>query len=461
MSSKQNLFRKIPKVDALLSDEKIAAVAEKWKPDLVQMAIDDVLSSVRQEIAEGLHNEISVGAMVSAIPDEVVRRLEDMTAPSFLRVINATGVVVHTNLGRSPLPRAALERIAEYAGGYMTLEFDIDSGKRGNRDDGVRRLLKLLFPGREAIVVNNNAAAVLLAMNTLSADREAIISRGRIIEIGDGFRINQIQEKSGARLREVGTTNRTHIDDFEQAVCEHTALLLSVHPSNYRVVGFTADVSLEELVELGREHSLPVVEDWGSGCLVDPQSLGISNEESAEELLRSRPDAICFSGDKLLGGPQAGIIVGKPDVIRKMRTNHLYRALRVDKLTLLALEEVLRLYLQEKEEDIPTIRMLRQSREELQQRSETLAGEIGQEDVTAVPMTSRVGGGAAPEIDIPSYGLKIKPLSGDAEALRNRLRFSEPPVIARVVDDELFLDLRTVFPADESALLQVVVDSLR
>lgn len=450
--SRQDLFRQIPKVDALMADPAVAEAARGWKPQVVHRAIDDVLDQLRAEIGSGVHDAMSIGPLMSSVPQMVFARLEQLTASSFKRVINATGVVIHTNLGRSPLPSSALEHIRAYAGSYMTLEFDLETGKRGNRDDGVRRLLELLFPGWEAIVVNNNAAAVLLAMNTLAAGKEAVISRGKIIEIGDGFRINQIQEKSGARLKEVGTTNRTHLSDFERALCEHTALLLSVHPSNYRVVGFTADVDLKALVDLGARHGLPVIEDWGSGCIVDPASLGITNEESAAELLKAKPDAICFSGDKLLGGPQAGIIVGKPQTVRAMRKNHLYRALRVDKLTLLALEDVLFSYLREDEEAIPSISMLRREKEELKRRAERMAEEIGSPAIKVAEMTSRVGGGAAPEVDIPSFGLRIKSGSRSAEELRNQLRANEPPIIARVEDETLFLDLRTVFPAEENLL---------
>jgi L-seryl-tRNA(Ser) seleniumtransferase len=460
MNNKNRLFRQIPKVDSILIDPEIVELTRSWKRSLVLDAIDATLATLRQEISESDHNELSTAALIANIPNMVVARLEQMTAPSFTRVINATGIVVHTNLGRSPLPKSAIEKMQEFATGYMTLEFDMKSGKRGQRDQGIRRLLSLLFPGHNAIVVNNNAAAVLLAMNTLSAGKQAIISRGRIIEIGDGFRINQIQEKSGAQLAEIGTTNRTHITDFEAAICEHTALLLSVHPSNYRVVGFTAEVNLGELVEIGNRHSIPVLEDWGSGCIVEPEELGIRGEESAAQLLTAKPDVICFSGDKLLGGPQAGIIVGKPEVVDKMRKNHLYRALRVDKLTLLALEEVLRLYLQGKEKNIPTIAMLSKSQSELKQRAESLTTEINNPSIVACEMSSRVGGGAAPEVDLPSYGLKISCHAGEAESLRNKLRFSKPSVIARVFDDSVLLDLRTVFVEQLPDMVAVIQNAL-
>ena len=321
-------------------------------------------------------------------------------------------------------------------------------------DAGVRRLLGLLFPGYEALVVNNNAAAVLLALNTLAEGREMIISRGQIIEIGESFRINEIQAKSGAGLVEVGTTNRTRIEDYVKAIGPDTALLLTAHPSNYRVVGFTAEVTLEELCALGRERGLPVVEDWGSGCIVDPAEYGIAAEESAAAILRKGPDTICFSGDKLLGGPQAGIVVGKPEIIARMRANHLYRALRLDKLILIALEETIRLYLARREAEIPTLEMLARTIEDLRRRAEAIAAAVGDSRVGVVDSEARVGGGAAPQVAVPSVALEIDSGGGGAaEELKVRLRKNDPPIVARAREGKVCLDLRAVFPDEDESII--------
>ncbi len=450
--NKQELFRLLPSVERVLQHEALAALCERWNRELVAAAVSDEIERLRAEIAAGMHSEESLAEKSDSLPDAVAARVEAATASSFRRVINATGIVVHTNLGRSPLPAAALERIAELGGRYLNLEYDLERGERGKRDSGVRRLLRLLFPGRDALVVNNNAAAVLLALNTLAEGREVAISRGQIIEIGDSFRINEIQGKSGARLVEVGTTNRTRIEDYAAAIGPQTALLLAVHPSNYRIVGFTSQVPLAELAALGRERGLPVVEDWGSGCLVEPGEYGIAGEDSAAAVLAKGPDAICFSGDKLLGGPQAGIVVGTPEVVERMRGNHLYRALRVGKLTLLALEEALRFYLAGRGGELPALEMLGRGTEELCKRAEKIVAEVGSALLKVVESTARVGGGAAPQAELPSVALAVGDEKADPEEIRMRLRENDPPVIARVQKDSVLLDLRTVFP-DEDRLL--------
>lgn len=452
MTIDPQLFRSLPSVDALLREPVLVDLLARWRRQMVVDAAQAELDLLRVGIRDGDLTAVNLPAAIASLPERIEARVRELTTPSFRRVINATGIVVHTNLGRSPLPTTSLRRIAELAGRYTNLEFDLESGNRGNRDSGIRRFIRLLFPGWDGLVVNNNAAAILLALNTLADGREAVISRGRIIEIGDGFRINQIQEKSGAKLVEVGTTNRTHAADFAEAIGERTALLLSVHPSNYRVVGFTADVSLRELVALGAERSLPVLEDWGSGCITDPAAYGISGEESASQVLAAGPDLVCFSGDKLLGGPQAGIVVGRRELIERLRRNHLYRALRVGKLTLLALEEVLRAYLQGREVEIPVLEMLRRDLDSLRARAAAIAEAVGSPRLHVVESEARVGGGAAPEVVIPSTALAIDPPAGAADTLKDRLRANDPPIIARVQDDAVLLDLRTVF-LDEDAVL--------
>ena len=450
---KQGLFRALPSVESVLQDDKIAKLIERWDRGLVSDAVSAEIDALRGTVANGNVDKAELEGMIGRLPDAVAARVSAMTSPGFRRVINATGVVVHTNLGRSPLPAAALERIAELGGRYLDLEYDLESGERGKRDAGCRRLLGLLFPGYDALVVNNNAAAVLLALNTLAEGRQMLISRGQIIEIGESFRINEIQAKSGAGLVEVGTTNRTRIEDYVKAIGPETALLLTAHPSNYRVVGFTAQVTLEELCALGRERNLPVVEDWGSGCIVDPAEYGIAAEESAATILRKGPDAICFSGDKLLGGPQAGIVVGKPEVITRMRANHLYRALRLDKLILIALEETIRLYLARREAEIPTLEMLARTVEDLRRRAEAIAAVVGDSRVGVVDSEARVGGGAAPQVAVPSAALEIDSGGGGAaEELKVRLRKNDPPIVARAREGKVYLDLRAVFPDEDESI---------
>jgi L-seryl-tRNA(Ser) seleniumtransferase len=452
---KQEMFRRLPAVEKLLQHPDIAALAERWNRRVIAEAVSAELESLRAGIAQGRISEDGLGGLIDDLPRSIAGRIESLTAPAFRRVINATGIVVHTNLGRSPLQAAVLERIAELGGRYLNLEYDLEKGGRGKRDAAVRRLLGLLFPGFDGLAVNNNAAAVLLALNTLAEGREVIISRGQIIEIGESFRISEILAKSGAKLVEVGTTNRTRIGDYAKAIGPRTAVLLTAHLSNYRVVGFTADVPLAELVELGHERGLPVVQDWGSGCLVLPAEFNIGGEESAAGLLAQGPDAICFSGDKLLGGPQAGIVVGKPEIIERMRSNHLYRALRLDKLILIALEETLRAYLSGGEKSLPTLEMLSRSVEELKGRAGEICGKIGS-GVRIVDSQAMVGGGAAPQSGVPSAALEIDPGAIGADEFKRRLRSFEPPVIARVADDKVLLDLRTIFPDEDELLAEAV-----
>lgn len=457
----QELFRLLPSVEKVLERQAVAELCERLDRALVSNAVSSEINNLRGAISSGSMDKEQLGKRLETLDDAVAARVNEQTSSSFRRVINATGIVVHTNLGRSPLPASALDRIAGLGGGYINLEYDLEKGERGKRDEGVRCLLRALFPGYDGLVVNNNAAAVLLALNTLAEGREVIISRGQIIEIGESFRINEIQAKSGARLVEVGTTNRTRLKDYSKAIGPDSALLMSVHPSNYRVVGFTAEVSLRELVDLGGKKSLPVIQDWGSGCVAQPGEYGIKDEESAVEILAQGPDAICFSGDKLLGGPQAGIIVGKPEVIAKMRDNHLYRALRVCKMTLLALEEVLLLYLRGEENRLPTLEMLGRPVEELRQRAEKIAKEVGDNSVSVVDSYARVGGGAAPEIEVQSVALEVSPKNLSVDDLKLKLRQNAPPIIARVHKESILMDLRTVFPDEDELITEALKTILR
>jgi L-seryl-tRNA(Ser) seleniumtransferase len=384
-------------------------------------------------------------------------------------VINATGVVLHTNLGRAPLAIAALEHIRETAGTYSNLEFEIEGGMRGKRDVHVERLLQRLLQDEvkepvSTIVVNNNAAAVLLALNTLADDGEVIVSRGELVEIGGSFRIPDVMSKSGAILREVGTTNRTRVADYENAINERTRLLLRVHRSNFEITGFTEQVSAAELVTLSRKRSLPLMEDLGSGALVDLQNFGISGEPGVLDRLRAGVDIVTYSGDKLLGGPQAGLISGLADLVARMRSNSLFRALRVDKLTYAALEATLLAYVKRDYEAIPVLRMMHLTKQEIGSRADAVVKSLncvvdahhaasGQKMmVEIINGESIIGGGAAPSSVLPTRLLAVSCAGLSADEMAERLRASDPPIIARVEDGRVLLDLRTVFPEQDQAI---------
>ena len=378
---KANLFRKLPSVDELLRSEAIAALIEREGHVAVADAARAVLDHLRAEIASGHLDEPAVEAAVKGIGDAVERQLRAALNYSLRPVINATGVILHTNLGRAPLAPAVLQHIAETAGVYSNLEFDVSRGERSRRDHADRLFARLLNPeqgGAEAaeissIVVNNNAAAVLLALNTLGEGGEVIVSRGELVEIGGSFRIPDVMAKSGAMLREVGTTNRTRLADYEQAINERTRLLLRVHRSNFQIVGFTEQPSLEELAALGRERGIPVIEDLGSGALFDLRTVGVTARPGLRRILRAGVDVVTYSGDKLLGGPQAGLLSGRREVMARIRRNPLFRALRVDKLTYAALEATLLAYVRQDYDAIPAVRMMRLSAEEIGRRAEALA----------------------------------------------------------------------------------------
>ena len=355
--------------------------------------------------------------------------LEAARTPSLRRVLNATGVIVHTNLGRAPLAEAALDHVREATRGYSNLEFDLTTGSRGSRQDHVAGILRRLTGAEAALVVNNNAAAVLLALAALAEGREVIVSRGELIEIGDGFRIPDVLARSGARLVEVGTTNRTRAADYEQAIGPETAVLLRVHQSNFRVVGFTEQPRVEELAAVARRHALPLVDDLGSGVLG-----ALTDEPSAREALAAGADLVCFSGDKLLGGPQAGIVAGRADLVERLRRHPLQRALRADKLTIAALEGTLQLHL-DAPERIPVLRMLREPATAVRKRANRLAAAVGG---TVEETVARVGGGALPLAELPSFACAVE------EALVGPLRAGVPPVVGIVRDGRLLLDCRTL-----------------
>ncbi len=425
-------LRDLPSVDELARDERLAGEP----PPLVVAAARELLARAREEIATG-HDP-------GDLAERTLAELAAARAPALRRALNATGVIVHTNLGRAPLPEAALARALEVGRGYSNLEYDLTAGGRGSRQDHVAAILRRLTGAEAALVVNNNAAAVMLALAALAEGREVLVSRGELIEIGDGFRIPDVLARSGARLREVGTTNRTRAADYERAIGPETALLLRVHQSNFRVVGFTEQPTVQQLAAVARGHELPLVDDLGSGVLVH-----LEGEPSAKESLAAGADLVCFSGDKLLGGPQAGIVVGRADLVERLRRHPLQRALRADKLTLAALEGTLGLYLDPERalREVPVLRMLNDRIETVRARAERLAAAAGGDVEETV---ARVGGGALPLAELPSAACAVE------ESLAEPLRTGEPPVVGVLRDGRLLLDCRTLTDAEAEEVAAAV-----
>jgi L-seryl-tRNA(Ser) seleniumtransferase len=458
---KSELYRKLPSVDEL-TKSLTELVAREGAP-AVAAAARDVLERLRQEISSGRISAAGVDLAISGLSDAVGRQLVRALQYSLRPVINATGVVLHTNLGRAPISSAALERIARTAGGYTNLEFDVASGERGRRDLHTDRLFAKLLSQQTAIstvVVNNCAAAVLLALNSLAEGGEVIVSRGELVEIGGGFRVPEVMAKAGAVLREVGTTNRTRIADYEKAITDKTRILLRVHRSNFEMVGFTEQPTLDELVALGRKHKIPVVEDLGNGALVDLRSLGIEGESGVAESLRAGVDVVAYSGDKLLGGPQAGMLSGRPEAIARIRANPLFRALRVDKFTYAALEATLMAYIKQDHNAIPAIRMLRLTSDEIRARAEAVKSSVGivaALKAEIVQGESVIGGGTAPSATLATALLAVSHQTMNADLFAARLRAVEPPIVARIEDGRVLLDLRTVFPEQDAAIAQALV----
>jgi L-seryl-tRNA(Ser) seleniumtransferase len=427
-------LRDLPSVDALLQSERGQALAARHGRALVLRAARLALDRARDSIRAGLP---------TAEPLTLVEQeLAELARPGLRRALNATGIVIHTNLGRAPLAAAALARVLEVGSGYSNLEYDLGEGARGSRQDHLAPLLRELTGAEAALVVNNNAAAVLLALAALAAGREVIVSRGELVEIGDGFRIPEVLAVSGATLVEVGTTNRTRVADYERAITERTAALLRVHQSNFKIVGFTEQPPLAELARLARRHDLPLVDDLGSGVLVD-----LGDEPSVQASLAAGSDLVTFSGDKLLGGPQAGLVAGRADLVERLRRHPLQRALRADKLTLAALEGTLGLY-RDAPDTVPVLRMLREPVEGVRARAERLAGLTGGRVEQTV---ARAGGGALPLAEIPSFACSLE------EELAAALRHGEPPVVGVVRDGRLLLDCRTLEDSD----LETVAEAVR
>lgn len=490
MKTQADLYRELPSIDELLHSPAISEVAEQEGHVAVADACRAVLARLRNEISAGYLDSDKLKLALSDISTGVRQELARALGYSLRSVINATGVILHTNLGRAPIAQSAFEHIRETAGAYSNLEFDLEAGERGKRDVHVDRLFRKLLSQESAelrsvgqpraavpapiqrtgedartststIVVNNNAAAVLLALNTLAEGGEVIVSRGELVEIGGSFRIPDVMSKSGAVLREVGTTNRTRVSDYEKAISDRTRLLLRVHRSNFEITGFTEQPSVAELVALARKHNLPLLEDLGSGALFDLAQVGIQNEPGVLDSLRSGVDVVTYSGDKLLGGPQAGLISGREDLVKKMRSNSLFRALRVDKLTYAALEPTLVAYVKRDYDAVPTLHMMQTPKADITRRAEALARDIQSQKLRAELLDSEslLGGGSAPSSTLPTTVLALTCYSLSANELAARLRASNPPVIARVEEGKVLLDLRTVFPEQDKVLTQVLVNA--
>lgn len=467
LSSEQaDLLRQIPSVDELLAQPRLAALAGRVDRALLVEVTRAALADLRAKITGEEHGvlQLSPGGVESFVADMVERLL----ARSLWPVINATGVILHTNLGRAPLASAVIDELRRTAVQFSNLEYDLEAGARGKRDVHTAELLRRLTGAEDAIVVNNCAAAVLVVLAALAKNGEVIVSRGELIEIGDGFRIPEIMAESGALLREVGTTNRTRLADYENAIGEKTRLLLRVHPSNFEMTGFTDKPSLQDLVALSQRTALPLMEDLGSGCLVDLSPYGIS-EPTVRQSIETGVGLVTFSGDKLLGGPQAGIIAGKKELVARVRRHPLFRALRVDKLTITALEVTLGAYLRAAYDEIPALQMIRAAPAEVKRRAENLLRELrpelalGEVELEVAPGESLVGGGSTPAQSLPTQVMRIASSRHSAAQLEKRLRRgpSGVPVIARVEEDRLILDLRTVLPEQEPLLLKSLAAALR
>lgn len=461
---KQKLLSSLPSVDEILKSEKGLAWQEKFSRPYVIKAIRNVIEEKRQLILRGEIKEISLEAMLPEI-EMVIKRLSSF---SLRPVINATGIVIHTNLGRSVLSEKILENVIKVASGYSNLEYDLKLGQRGKRYSHIQSILNEITGAESSLIVNNNAAAVFVCLSALAKGREVIVSRGELVEIGGSFRIPDVMASSSAILKEVGTTNKTHLHDYERAINENTALLLKVHQSNFRTIGFTKLIDIEELVALGKKYKIPVMFDLGSGCLIDLKKYGIHIEPTVQEIIKAGCDIVTFSGDKLLGGPQGGVIVGRKDLIETISKNPLMRAVRIDKLTLSAFEAVLHCYLDEEKakEKIPTLRMLLQDLEKIKERAKKIAvrlRKIVHEDIAnilVVEDSSQSGGGALPEIEFKTYVVSIKPKKLSVNRLEERLRLADLPVIARIKEDSLIIDARTIDNKEIDPLIKTVTDVL-
>ncbi len=451
----------IPQVEKILKREDVLPLLERYGRLAVTQTIREILSQWRGGVMKGKTGEKSLIRNLDRIGSLIEGRLSKVLYGSTTTVINGAGVIIHTNLGRACLEETLMDRLKSSAAPFTNLEYDLDKGKRGKRGKGLEALLKFLFPGYSAHVVNNNAGAVLLLLNTMAFRKEVIVSRGELVEIGGSFRIPEIMAKSGARLREVGTTNKTHLSDYEKAISDKTAMILKVHQSNFRIVGFTKEVSVKELSSLAKQYHLPLLVDQGSGCIVDLKKYGVENEPTVQRILHEGADVACFSGDKLLGGPQAGIIIGKEALISKVKKNPLSRALRIDKITNALMESTLISFVRQREfEEIPVLRMLAMNHRDIARRAKNFMKQASKElqgfQFTLHDDFSTIGGGSAPTKTLPTKLLAICYQDLTVDRLERALRLGNPPVIGRIKEDRYLIDFRTILPEQEEGLLQAL-----
>jgi L-seryl-tRNA(Ser) seleniumtransferase len=468
MEERKNLFSFIPKVDELLENPIISEKLNKLPRVTILDSIREELDGLRNDIKDGVVSEKNIEEKIKTLPYFIIKSAEQKNSFKLKRVVNATGVIIHTNLGRSLMSEKVMKNIMEVSSNYSNLEYDLELGQRGSRYSHLEEIITRITGGESAMVVNNNAAAVLLVLSTMAKDREVIVSRGELIEIGGSFRVPEVMEQSGAYLVDVGTTNKTHIWDYENAINENTAAFLKVHTSNYRILGFTSSVSLEELKSLKEKYEIPIVEDLGSGVLIDLSKYGLEYEPTVQDSIKNGVDVVTFSGDKLLGGPQAGIIVGKKEYIEKMKRNPLTRAFRVDKFTISALEATLKLYLDEDlaVESIPTLNMLTISIDELERKADRLENMLREEiseDLIQVQIEddySEVGGGSLPLEKLSTKCLTLSPKNLSSAQFEKKLRCFRIPIITRVYKDKIYFDLRTVKNDEFDIIVEGVKNAL-
>lgn len=462
---KQDILRRIPGVDTLLQEPETALFISRIGKQNMLSIIREELEKVRNK-AMDCANQKEGEVLLAGLRQQIYTRAEKECSPSFRRVINATGVLLHTNLGRAPLGKRQMEAVYEAMAGYCNLEYELDEGKRGKRQNHYRELICRVTGAESAIAVNNNAAAVTLILAALARRREVIVSRGELVEIGGHFRIPEVMEESGSILRETGCTNKTRIDDYKNAVTDNTAAFLKVHTSNYKIVGFTETPSVEALAEAGKEYHIPVIVDLGSGVLVNLEQHGLSHEPTVQEMLEKGADIVCFSGDKLLGGPQAGIITGKKKYIERIENHPMMRAMRPDKCTIAVLEATFREYLNEETvwENIPVLKMIGRKMEELKKQAEVIKKELMEsgftEEIQIQEDTSVVGGGSLPGETLPDFSVSIKPEKESAAAFVSRLRKQRVPVIAQVKNNHVLIHMRTVFSEEKEILLEMLREAL-
>ena len=451
--NKNLLYRSIPKVDVLLENQAIQEMIERYSRDSVMEAIRAEMDDLRAFIG-GCDEEDKAQEQIALLVSHIGDAVEKMHTPNMKKVINGTGTILHTNLGRAPISREHMRKAFDIVTGYSNLEYNLEKGRRGERYSHFEKLLCKITGAEAAMAVNNNASSVLLILSSLAKGGEVIVSRGELIEIGGKFRIPDVMTQSGATLVEVGTTNKTHVSDYEENITEETKALLKVHTSNYKIVGFTESVGIDELMPIAKEHDIPVIEDLGSGVLIDLSKYGLTYEPTVQESVAKGADVVCFSGDKLVGGPQAGIIVGKKKYIDMMKKNQLTRALRIDKFTAAALELVLQEYLSEEQavQHIPVLRMITEPLDEVARRARSLARTIRSTDIPAkvdvVSCESQIGGGSLPMERIPSMAVAIRPKYESVAALEDQMRHLTVPMIPRTVNDTIMLDVRTIETED-------------